>query len=232
MALGGATRDGTASRGAAWLIVGRAGEKGGERDRDATGTGPGADASTGVAKALATILAQRERALAAVARRLGSREAARDVVQVALLKAIGGLDSVRRHESIVPWFHRIVSNVAIDYQRHSAAYRRALEKMAAYDGETAAMSAGKDRCKCLDDVLPTLRPAYAAMLRRVDLEDRRLEEVARQDGLTTNNARVRLHRARRALRRRWTEVCGGPPLERCAPCSCQGQDGKASEQTG
>ena len=189
------------------------------------GTGTVGRPSAAVQAGLATILAQRERALASVARQLGSREAARDVVQIALLKAIEGIESVRRHESIVAWFRRILSNVSTDYQRHGAAYHRALEKMAAHGGDTMAMSLADSRCGCLDEVLPTLRPAYAAMLRRVDLEDRSLGDVARQDGLTINNARVRLHRARRALRRRWTEVCGGPPLERCRPCSCERRAG-------
>ena len=191
-----------------------------------------AGASAGLPNALAIILAQRERALASVARRLGSREAARDVLQIALLKAIEGLASLRRHESIVPWFHRIVSNVAIDYQRHGEAYRRALERMAAYGGETEARSAGESLCECLDDVLPTLRPAYAAMLRRVDIEERPLEEVARQNGITTTNARVRLHRARRALRRSWMQVCGGSPLERCVPCACERGGGEKLETAG
>src|SRR5581483_7706979 len=191
-----------------------------------------AGASTGRPNVLAIILAQRERALASVTRRLGSREAARDVLQLALLKAIEGLESIRRHESIVPWFHRIVSNVAIDYQRHGAAYRRALERMAASGGETEGMSAGESRCECLDDLLPTLRPAYAAMLRRVHLEERPLEEVARRDGITATNARVRLHRARRALRRSWRHVCGGSPLERCVPCPCERRGGEKSETAG
>jgi RNA polymerase sigma-70 factor (ECF subfamily) len=184
------------------------------------------------AGALAIIVAQRERALASAARRLGSREAARDVLQLALLKAIEGLESLRRQESIVAWFHRIVANVAIDHQRHGEAYRRALERMAAYGAETEAATGGEGRCECLDEVLPTLRPAYAAMLRRVDLEERSLEEVARQDGITTTNARVRLHRARRALRRSWMHVCGGPPLERCAPCPCERREGEKSETAG
>lgn len=204
--------------------------RGGDSDRIEPCRAMAAGASAGLPNVLAIILPQRERALALVAQRLGSREAARDVVQLAVLKAIEGLPSVRRHESIVPWFRRIVANVAIDYQRHADAYRRALEKLAAYGAEPETVSAEEGRCDCLDDVLPTLRPAYAAMLRRVDLEERPLEEVARLDGITAANARVRLHRARRALRRSWMYLCGDSPLERCVPCRCERGRGKKSEK--
>jgi RNA polymerase sigma factor (sigma-70 family) len=185
---------------------------GGDIDRTEPGTRTASGESRGP-KTVAIVLGQRERALGSATRRLGSREAARDVVQIALLKAIEGIASLRRPERVVSWFHRIVSNVATDYQRHSEAYRRALERMASTGAETETPSAGAGSCECLDDVLPTLRPEYAAMLRRKDLEGRAIGDVARQDGITRNNARVRLHRARRALRRSWEEVCGGSPLE-------------------
>jgi RNA polymerase sigma-70 factor (ECF subfamily) len=198
-----------------------------DRGEPHTQTAPGESARAHV---LAIVLSQRERALASATRRLESREAARDVVQMALLKAIEGIESVRRPERIVPWFHRIVSNVVTDYQRHREAYRRALERMASYVAATDARSEGAVDCECLYDVLPTLRPAYAAMLRRVDLEGWPIEEVARQAGVTRNNARVRLHRARQALRRSWVEVCGGSPLETCVPCHCEVRLGEASQK--
>lgn len=205
---------------------------GGDVDRPEPGTRIASGEAVGPPRALATILAQRERALASVTRRLGSREAARDVLQIALLKALEGIDSVRRPESIVSWFHRILSNVATDYQRHGEAYHRALQKLASYGSEPTGLIGEEGRCPCLDDVLPTLRPAYAAMLRRVDLEEWPLEKVARQEGIMTNTARVRLHRARRALRRSWMHVCGGSPLEECVPCACPRRARQESKRAG
>ena len=202
---------------------------GGDVDRPEPGTRTASGESAGP-NAIAILLAQRERALASATRRLGNREAARDVVQMALLKAVEGIASLRRPERVVSWFRRIVSNVATDYQRHSEAYRRALERLASSGAGTEAPRVGGHPCECLDDVFPALRPEYAAMLRRVDLEEQPIGEVARQDGITRNNARVRLHRARQALRRSWEEVCGGSPLETCVPCRCKTRGGQASEK--
>ena len=52
----------------------------------------------------------------------------------------------------------------------------------------------------IHEVLPVLKPEYAEIIRRVDLEEASRQCVAGELGLTTNNVGVRLHRARRALR--------------------------------
>ena len=49
----------------------------------------------------------------------------------------------------------------------------------------------------------TLKPEYRDALRVVDLEDGKLSDLAEQSGITAENAAVRVHRARKALRRRW-----------------------------
>ncbi len=51
-------------------------------------------------------------------------------------------------------------------------------------------------CACSLGLLERVRPEHAAVLRRVDLDEEPIAEVARVLGVTTNNATVRLHRAR------------------------------------
>ena len=59
------------------------------------------------------------------------------------------------------------------------------------------------------------------MLEQVDLEDRSLDDVARELGITVNNATVRLHRARRALREALAEHCHTTSVRECLDCGCE-----------
>ena len=68
--------------------------------------------------------------------------------------------------------------------------------------------------------LDRIRPEYADMLRRVDIDEERLPEVASSLGITVNNATVRLHRARKALRDQLRSFCGVDSLRACLDCSC------------
>ena len=65
-----------------------------------------------------------------------------------------------------------------------------------------------------------LKPEYTEILRRVVLDGAPLPGVAAELGLTTNNASVRLHRARAALRKRMAEHCGTLRARSCTECGC------------
>jgi DNA-directed RNA polymerase specialized sigma24 family protein len=62
---------------------------------------------------------------------------------------------------------------------------------------------------CVGQLIPELREADAHVLRRVDLADASIRDVARELGTTPNNVRVRLHRARAALRIKLLARCVG-----------------------
>jgi RNA polymerase sigma-70 factor (ECF subfamily) len=71
------------------------------------------------------------------------------------------------------------------------------------------------------EVLPTLKPEYAEIVRLIDLEERSVNEVARQAGITPNNAAVRLHRGRKALGQGLRRSCGACAEQGCLDCSCK-----------
>jgi RNA polymerase sigma-70 factor (ECF subfamily) len=75
-------------------------------------------------------------------------------------------------------------------------------------------------CQCGLDIAKALRPDYAAILERAVIDDVPVTEVARELGITPNNATVRLHRARKALRAAVAERCGTTKLHECMECSC------------
>jgi RNA polymerase sigma-70 factor (ECF subfamily) len=72
----------------------------------------------------------------------------------------------------------------------------------------------------MNDLIVTLKPEYAEILRRVDLGESRLDSVAAELGITANNATVRLHRARQALRQRLEQMCGVCAHHGCLNCTC------------
>jgi DNA-directed RNA polymerase specialized sigma24 family protein len=65
-----------------------------------------------------------------------------------------------------------------------------------------------------------LQPAYEEILRRVDLGGMRPVDFAAEAGISPNNAMVRLHRARKALRARLAEACGTCAEHGCLDCRC------------
>jgi RNA polymerase sigma-70 factor (ECF subfamily) len=75
-------------------------------------------------------------------------------------------------------------------------------------------------CRCILDLLPTLEPGYADLLRRVDLGGEPVVAAAQALGITANNAGVRLHRARKALLREVQRSCRTCATHGCLDCSC------------
>ena len=63
-------------------------------------------------------------------------------------------------------------------------------------------------CTCFYTLLPTLKPEFSEILRRIDLDGESREHVAKDLGITGNLTRVRLHRARQALKRELLKSCG------------------------
>ena len=154
--------------------------------------------------------------------RLGSEEAARDALQAAYLKAIEKAHTIDDEESTTAWFYRLLRNALVDSRRRRQVETQMLEREKA----EIEVTGGDDDlfravCSCVGGVIETLKPDFAGLLRRVDLEGASVPEAAREAGLTRSNAGVRLHRARAALRDRLREVCGACSRHGCLDCRCR-----------
>jgi RNA polymerase sigma-70 factor (ECF subfamily) len=160
---------------------------------------------------LEVMLAHRQRLISSLADWLGSADA-EDVLQEACLKALRNEGSLRRSESALTWFERIVRNAAIDHARHADAEHRARTSLAQDptngDQGVAPAELHEAICRCGLALMSTLSASYADVLRRVDLEGELIADVAATSGTSPNSIRVRLHRARSALRARLLEFCG------------------------
>jgi len=161
--------------------------------------------------------------LAFLQTRVESRAAAEDILQSAFVRGLERGADVRDEESAVAWFYRILRNAVIDHYRHRAATGRALEgwgkEMVTHEAPEADLK--QEICQCVSGLLETLKPDYQAALRVIDLEERSLNDLAKQAGITAGNAAVRVHRAREALRKQVRTACGSCAEHGCLDCHCK-----------
>jgi RNA polymerase sigma-70 factor (ECF subfamily) len=168
-------------------------------------------------------------------RRLGSRADAEDLLQESLLKVVAHKAPLRDHKKLVPWFYQILRNLLVDHFRRGAALHRLKDHVAAGTDTTTEMDDELFQATypCVNDVAATLKPEYGELIRRVELAGEPLHAVARDLGIKPNNASVRLHRARRALRQGLAAMCGACVEHACLDCSCrQGAPGLAPTDRG
>lgn len=173
--------------------------------------------------ALATTLLANLGAFQAFARsRLRDENLAADAVQESLLRALRAGDKLADDENLLAWFYRILRNVLTDLHRRRATETKALERFALEmdPRDDADADLEQTACKCLHGLLPTLRPEYAQVLQRADLDGLPADAVAKEIGITRNNLKVRLHRARRQMRERLEQTCQLCATHGCLDCQC------------
>jgi RNA polymerase sigma-70 factor (ECF subfamily) len=129
---------------------------------------------------------------------------------------------VRDEESVVAWFYRVLRNAVIDHYRHRDSTERALEgwgkEFVAHENPVAELK--EEICQCVSGLLETLKPDYRDALRIIDIEEGSLADLAKQAGITSGNAAVRVHRARQALLRQVRTACGSCAEHGCLDCHC------------
>jgi RNA polymerase sigma factor (sigma-70 family) len=173
---------------------------------------------------LRALMDNHARFLAFVERRVGSRDLAEDILQEAFVRSLERTPSVADTDSAIAWFYRVLRNAVTDHFRRQAARGRRQDRLSA---ETEALVEEPDAeleaavCACVLSLVDTLKPEYAAAIRRVDLDGASVRGYAEEVGITPGNAGVRLHRAREALRRQLARSCGTCLTHGCLDCTCR-----------
>lgn len=169
------------------------------------------------------LLTQRKEFLAFVRRRVSDFGLAEDILQTAYLRAFEHRDDFKPSESAVAWFYRLLRNAVIDSYRRQTSKDRALEtwKHELEGSSQPSPDLQNEVCGCLQGILQGLKPAYADILRAVDLEEQRVQDFARQHSLSDSNAAVRVHRARAALRKELLRTCATCAEHGCIDCTCK-----------
>ncbi len=155
-------------------------------------------------------------------RRLGDRAQAEDILQKAFVKGVERAQTVRDGESVVAWFYRLLRNAVVDHHRRRGAACRAIDAFARELEEAVEppVEVTQTVCACVRRLSDTLKDEYAEALRRIDIDGMSVKAFAAEIGVEPNNAAVRVHRAREALRKRVTTSCGTCAEHGCLDCSC------------
>lgn len=160
------------------------------------------------------VRAESGRLLSVTRRILPTEEDARDAVQDAFLLAFRSLDRFQGQSRLSTWLHRIAVNAALMRLRTRRRKREEpldpllpayqedghhVERFAAWDDPTEAIERAENKT-LVRRLIGELPDSYRTVLLLRDIEGLDTEETARLLETTPNAVKVRLHRARQALR--------------------------------
>lgn len=169
------------------------------------------------------LLANHLRFLKFLEPRVGSRDDAEEILQAAFVRSLEKAHEIREPENAIAWFYRLLRNAVVDHYRRNASSHRTLEEFAnqlsASEGMVDPVTE-RVICECIQDLVPVLKPEYAELIDRVDLQGGDVSSAAGALGITPGNARVRLHRARAALRDEVERTCRTCATHGCVDCTC------------
>jgi RNA polymerase sigma-70 factor (ECF subfamily) len=148
-------------------------------------------------------------------------EIAEDILQAAYIKAIEHGSGIRKNESSVAWFYRVLRNAVTDHYRRRAARARTLEDFAAEAPVSYEENLQRTVCACIGDVVRDLKSEYRVAIEHVDLAGESVESFAQLQNTTANHASVRLHRARKAVAKQLVQICGVCAEHKCIDCTCR-----------
>ena len=162
--------------------------------------------------------------LALAERMLADRALAEDAVQDAFISAFRSLNKFEQRSSIKTWLHRITVNACLMKMRQSK--RRAEQSidefLPEFDQDNCRIEAQWNHLASVEDVLANeylsnlvkdtiyqLQEQYRNVLLLRDIEGYDTSEVAKLLEITESNVKVRLHRARAALKKLLEPVLRG-----------------------
>ncbi|MBI3802050.1 MAG: sigma-70 family RNA polymerase sigma factor [Deltaproteobacteria bacterium] len=155
------------------------------------------------------------RLLAAARRLLGNEPDAQDAVQEAFLSACKAIGQFTGTAKLSTWLHRIVINAALmklrsRRRKHEESIEDLLprfDEQGEWSSQVAPWEISSDTLLQQQETRTLVRhcikrlpDTYRTVLLLRDIEDLNTEEVAETLGITPNAVKIRLHRARQALR--------------------------------
>jgi RNA polymerase sigma-70 factor (ECF subfamily) len=178
--------------------------------------GGGVTSPRGPASLCEVLAGERPRQTRGLTRRLPAGVDAEDVWQDAAVKALHNAETLTQVRSPTAWMTVVLRRLVVDRYRRAARERRAADALAA---EPPAVPDDTPDLvlpiACMTGALGDLKPEYGEILAQTYLRDQAVRAVAERLGVTANNAGVRLHRARGALRAALAAKCQACPLEDC-----------------
>lgn len=148
---------------------------------------------------------ERPRLLATLSRLVGPADA-EDIANETWLRALDAVDDFRGEAALGTWLHRIAVNLAYDLLRQKNRQcavedpEAAIVQEAAIDRPVGEDLEQREMSACVRNLMTRLPPAQREVLAQADMYEQRVSELAENAGVTPGNAKIRLHRARRAMK--------------------------------
>lgn len=131
-----------------------------------------------------------------------NRDAALDVVQEAIVKALSKVDTVREPAYLKTWFYRILINEAMNHFRRN----RNLVSLEEVMADRAAEPRDPGERLDLYDAIDRLSFPEQTVIKLRYFEDMKLEDIARVLGENQNTVKSRLYRGLKKLRLELTDT--------------------------
>ncbi len=165
----------------------------------------------------------RERVRRSLVRLVGEAEAD-DLVQEVFVRVTRALPEFRGEASVTTWILRIARGVGLDHlrsRRHGEAKRTVSLTPAESETDNDADPVPEpheeaeaprrlvhaEMSTCVREYVARLAPEHRSVIELKDLEGLTSQEIAARLGVSVDNAKIRLHRARQALRRELERGC-------------------------
>lgn len=136
-------------------------------------------------------------------RRVGDQATAEDILQDFCIRVMRNGNALRDDRTVIGWLYTVLRSALTDHYRKEAVRHRIegryVQDKLVLDDAMAEPGMDDAMCNCLNGLVAEVRPDYAEVLQRVDLREESRATVARDLGISQQNLRVRLHRARAAL---------------------------------
>ena len=150
-----------------------------------------------------------------IARLVGESEA-EDLAQTTMIKVERGLAAFKGGSKLSTWIYRIATNTALDWQKSSHGRRfgstaplhdPGLERVPATNRGVDASAIRKEMKDCIRRLLDEMTEKNRVALVLSEFEERTAREIAGVLEISVENAKIRIHRSREALRRLMTCRC-------------------------
>jgi RNA polymerase sigma-70 factor (ECF subfamily) len=154
-------------------------------------------------------------------KRIVGPDDAEDLSQEVFDKINKGLNKFQERSSLSTWIYRIATNTAIDTYR-SATYKYEMghhsfednTSLESFDASVAPAAPvtdqlviRKEMSDCINEFIDNLPPDYKTVIVLSDLEGFANKEIAKILGISLDNVKIRLHRARARLKKDLQDGC-------------------------
>lgn len=153
--------------------------------------------------------------------RLTGLNDAEDITQDIFGKVNNNLHRFQGKSKLSTWIYRIATNTVIDRSR-SAAYKHPAESISRHDGDDSGSEPGledqtlpstdqmvikKEMRDCINEHIDKLPQDYKMVIILSELEGVSNKEIAEILGISLDNVKIRLHRARKRLKAVLDDAC-------------------------